>query len=204
MCDQLAAYLPRLEPLLAEPDHAVGYGDRMTGRISAAPLPGNPAALLAVTGIHGLARWWEAVLLYHHGANDMWGRRGGSDGNTLQALQSIVRLAAGADRETVGLLLADLGRAEADAGSIAAIDETQQWRHLRGRKCPYCHRLATLKVLLDARRRPLNRVECHGGARATGERCLDSNGMRPAATVAYQELRWADGLVEIAPDLDAG
>lgn len=208
LCDVLAAYLPRLAALLPEPDSPAGYADTgMTGALACSPVPGNAEAFFAATGIHGVARWWEAMLLYHKGASDIWNRRGGSDGNTLAALKHVVELAYGADDDTVGMLMRDLGRAEADAGAVPDIDEAQQWRHLRGRACPYCGRLATLKVLLDARDRPTGHVECFGGARANGERCLDRNGLRPAATIGTDErgvpeLAWDDGRRELAPDLE--
>ena len=202
VCGQLAAYLPRLAALLPEPDAAAGYAaTSMTGGLAHAPLPGNAPALLALTGIHAIARWWEAMLLYHLGAADPWGRRGGTAGNTLEALESIVRLAGGADDDVLQMLLSDLGRAEADAGVLPAIDEVQRWRYLRGRRCPHSCGCYTLKVLLDGAGGPTRHVECWGVG------CRDSEGRRPVAEVRADELgrpvlAWADGLTEIVADLE--
>ena len=200
-CDLLAAYLPRLQRLLPDPDSPLGYAAPGTsGGLAHAPLPGNAAVLLAATGIHAVARWWEAMLLYHHGGTAVWGRRGGSDANTVGALEAIVRLAAAADDDTVAMLLADLSRAEADAGAVRAIDETPQWRYLRGRPCPHCGCWA-LKVLLDASGRPTGHVECFGHGPG-GRPC------RQAAAAGTDErgrpvLEWSDGTVETVPDLEA-
>ena len=201
-CDQLAAYLPRLAALLPEPDAPAGYAATgMTGGLAHAPLPGNAPALLALTGIHGVARWWEAMLLYHLGAAAPWGRRGGTAGNTLEALESIVKLAGGADDDVLQMLLSDLGRAEADAGVLPAIDEVQRWRYLRGRRCPHSCGCYALKVLLDAAGRPTGHVECWGVG------CRDSDGRRPVAAIGTDErgvpgLLWADGSWEPVPDLE--
>lgn len=200
VCDQLAAYLPRLKALLPEPDAPAGYAATgMTGGLAHAPLPGNAPALLALMGIHGVARWWEAMLLYHLGAADPWGRRGGNAGNTLAALEAIVKLAGGADDDVLQMLLSDLGRAEADAGVLPAIDEAQRWRRIRNHPCPYCDCLY-LEVLLGRDGQPASHIECHAAA-SIG--CRDGNGRRPAATLTINGIQWADGRTEIIRVLDA-
>lgn len=194
-CDLLASYLPRLARLLHLPDSPAGYADTgMTGALAHSPVPGNAGAFHASTGIHALARWWEAMLLYHHGGTSVWGRRGGSDANTLKALEAVVRLAAGADDDVLEDLARDLRRAEADAGAVPAIDEAERWRRLPGRACPFCG-CWRLMVLLDARERPTSHVCCFGHdggvpCRQTATAATDASG-RPA-------LRWASGLVEAA------
>ena len=199
-CGQLAAYLPRLAALLPEPDAPAGYAaTAMTGGLAHAPLPGNAPALLALTGIHGIARWWEAMLLYHLGADSPWGRRGGTAGNTLAALESIVKLAGGADDDVLQMLLSDLGRAEQDAGVLPAIDEAQRWRRIRNHPCRYCG-CFYLEVLLGRDNQPGVHIECHAAA-SVG--CRDGNGRRPAATLTIDGIAWADGRTEIIRVLDA-
>jgi len=208
-CTLLASYLPRLERLAPEPDVAAPAAPGMAARPPAAPLPGNAAALFALTSVHATARQLEGVLKYAAGARrgGPLAVRGGSDANTLAALDAIGALAEIADDDLYRLVIAELEQRLDEARSVAAIDEAQRWRHLRGRACPYCGCLVTLKVALDARGRPTGHVECFAGARADGGRCLDGNGLRPVAAMGTDErgrpvLAWADGRVETVPDLE--
>src|SRR5690242_11781338 len=98
-------------------------------------------------------------------------RRGGSAGNFLDALGAIPGLAAGLDEDaeaTAGRILEWLCNL---ARAIPDIDEAQQWRHMRGRPCPYCG-CYFLKVLLDSAGRATGHVECFT------VRCCDGNGQR--------------------------
>jgi hypothetical protein len=204
-CDLLAGYLPQLARATPEPDAAAFAAPGMTARPPAAPLPGNAAALYALTGIHATARQLEGILKYAAGARrpGLLAVRGGSDANTLAALDSITSLVAIADDELYRMVISELDARVNDARSVAAIDEAQRWRYLRGRACPYCG-CWTLKVLLDAAGRPAGHVECHSHPSV---RCADGNGLRPAAAMGTDErgraaLMWADGRVETAPDLE--
>lgn len=202
-CDLLAGYLPQLARLTPEPDEGAPAAPGMTGRPAAAPLPGNAAALYALTGIHASARQLEGVLKYAAGARRAGplAVRGGSDKNTGEALKAICGLFAIAegDRDLERLVISELDQRLNETRSVAAIDEAQQWRHLRGRPCPYC-RCFFLKVLLDRAGRPAGHVECFGhderGApcRAVAAMGTDGHG-RPV-------LAWADGLTETASDLE--
>ena len=201
---QLAAYRADLEHLITE--QSTGGTPGLSPRNAEPPLPGNAPAFSALMVIWEHVPRLEAALRLavtgHPGQ-----RRGGSAGNFLQALAAIPQLAAGLDEDAEAATARILERLANLARAVPDIDEAQQWRHLRGRACPYCGCLTTLKVLLDARGRPTGHVECFAGARVSGERCLDGNGRRPVAAVGTDGhgrpmLEWADGLVETAPDLD--
>ena len=206
-CAQLARYLPVLRRETPEPDVTVSAVPGMTCRPSAAPLPGNVPAIYALTGIDATARQVEGVLKYAAGARrgGPLTARGGSDGNTELALDAICGLFAAVegDHDLERLVISELDRRLAEAQSVRAIDEAQQWRYVRGRPCPYC-RCFTIRVLLDAAGRATGHVECHSDPAV---RCQDGNGLRPAAGMGTDErgrpvLAWADGLTETAPDLD--
>jgi hypothetical protein len=198
-CDLLAEYIPRLAPLLPEPDSPAGYGTiGAKGALAHSPVPGNAQAFFAKTSIDGVARWWVAILLYHHGASGPWGRYGGSDDATIEALKAIAQLAAGADDGVIADLLRDLDRARDAAGALRAIDETRQWRRIRNHPCRYCG-CFYLEVLLDQASHATTHVECHAAA-SVG--CLDGNGRRPAATLTIDGIAWADGHTETVRRLD--
>jgi hypothetical protein len=203
-CDLLAVLLPRLERETAEPS-AEGPAPGMTGRPAAAPVPGNPPAFFAYTSIQSSARWAEGLLLYALEASERDELRGGSDANTVRVLTEVIpKLAAGAGDDAYGLVLRELDQRVDEARLVAAIDEAQRWRHVRGRACPYCKCLVTIKVLLGRDLQPTGYVECRAAASV---RCADGNGRRPSAHISTDDhgrvvLAWADGLVEAAPDLD--
>lgn len=204
--EQLAGYHPELRRLITQTS-TPGATAAITPRHPDPPFPGNAPAFAALMVITEAVPRLEARLRLEI-AGHPGRRRGGSAQNFLDALKEIVRQSGGLDEDWEAWTGRTLERLLNVVRAIPDIDEAQQWRHLRGRACPYCHRLATLKVLLDARKRPTDRVECRGGARATGERCLDRDGARPVATVGTDKrgvfgLLWNDGLFEPAPDLDA-
>jgi hypothetical protein len=199
-CTMLAGYMDVLERLVAEPTSAPGGSPGMAPRAAETPEPWNAPAGRALLDGHEGARRLEAALRYavtgHPGA-----RRGGSPGNTSAALDAIPRLAAGLGRDAEAAAIRILDRWVNAARADPAIDEAQQWRHVRGRACPYCGCLVTLKVLLDAAGRPTGHVECF----AVG--CADRNGVRPVAAAGTDvhgrpALAWSDGLVETAADVE--
>lgn len=199
-CGLLAGYLPVLARYAPEPDEAAFAAPGMTARPSAAPLPGNPAVLYALTGIHASARNLEGVLLYNAGKRrpGPLAARGGSDANTLAALDAISRLIAKADDDLYRLVISELEQRLDETRSVAAIDEAQRWRHIRGRQCRYCG-CWFLKVLLDRAGGATRHVECFGH-REDGVPC------RAAATVGTDEhgvfgLCWPD-FTETVPDLE--
>jgi len=204
-CDQLAGVLPRLRRETPELS-SEGFVTGTIGRHTVAPVPGNPPAFFAYTSIGSSARWAEELLLYALGASERDELRGGSDANTVRVLTEVIpRLAAGLDGdEAYGMVLRELDQRVNEARAVAAIDEAERWRHVRGRACPYCKCLVTIKVLLDRDLQPTGYVECRAAASV---RCADGNGRRPSAHISTDDhgrvvLAWADGLVEAAPDMD--
>lgn len=215
-CELLPAHITALftELLLAGPASPDGAPVRPSA-LASSPPPGDAAAFYILNTI------WESVFRIeewlHDETADAWDgydlisyprrRRGSSAVNFLDALAAIQKLAAGRDEDVeaaAGRLLEQLNEM---ARAHPGIDEAQQWRHIRGRACPYCKRLATLKARLDARGRPDGHIECFAVPRANGERCADRDGRRPAAMVGNDshgraELQWNDGLRETAPDLE--
>jgi hypothetical protein len=200
-CGLLAGYMGTLERLVAEPA-ARGDAGYMNARVAEVPEPWNAPAGRALMDAHEGTRRLEAVLRYtlngHPGQ-----RRGGSAGNTRAALDAIPRLAAGLDEDAEAAAARIVEQWADEARAVPGIDEAQRWRYVRGRYCPYC-RCAALQVLLDAAGRPTSHVECHSHPSV---RCADENGRRPAADMGTDDrgvpcLRWNDGRVETAPDLE--
>src|SRR6266568_432156 len=184
-CAQLAAYLPRLEREAPVPDETAFAAPGMTARPPAAPLPGNAAAIYALTSIHATARQLEGVLKYAAGARrpGPLAVRGGSDANTLGALDAITALIGIAGDDLYRMVITELEQRLDEARSVRAIDEAEQWRPVRSRACPSCG-CYFLKVLLDAARRPAGHIECFGH-RESGAPC---------------RAAWAS-LADIVPDL---
>jgi len=184
-CDQLAAYLPRLEREAPVPDETAFAAPGMTARPPAPPLPGNAAALFALTSIHATARQLEGVLKYAAGARrpGVLAVRGGSDANTAGALDAITALIGIAGDDLYRVVITELEQRLDEARQVRAIDEAEQWRPVRSRACPYCE-CFFLKVLTDARGEPTGRIECFGH-RESGAPC---------------RAAWS-GLADIVPDL---
>jgi hypothetical protein len=208
LCAQIGDYWSRLEELV--PELSVSTGAGTTGyvsvRVADAPFPGNAAAFAALMVIWEAIPRLEASLRLAGPAGHPGLRRHGDQG-FLAALKEIPRQAAGLEDEDGEALAARVLEWLVNvARAVPDIDEAQRWRHVRGRACPYCKCVTTLKVLLDARGRPTGHVECFASPRASGERCLDRDGLRPVATIDASavppKLRWNDGLTETAPDLE--
>lgn len=200
-CQALAEYLGRLEHLVTDPDQDGGAPAGLLSRPGNAPLPGNPAVLLAMMdaweGVPRLEARLMFALFGHPGR-----RRGGSRGNLDEALGHLPDLATRLTDEDVGQVVAVLDRWINGARAVRAIDETHRWRALPRRagealppRCPVCL-CFQLRVDIDAR--PML-VQC----RVPG--CEDNTGERPVAFVTTDpagrpQLEWNHGPVETAPD----
>ena len=196
-CTLLAGYLPVLERLVAEPSSAPGGAAGMTPRAADAPEPWDAQAGRALMDAHEGSRRLEAALRYavtgHPGR-----RRGGSPGNTHEALAAIPKLVAGLTADDDAAAARILERWINEARCVRAIDEATQWRPLPGRPCPYC---GDWWLRADMDSRPV-RIACFC-AYCPG----DGNGLRPVAAMGTDEhgvpqLVWADGKVEIVPDME--
>jgi hypothetical protein len=193
-CDLLAEMVPRLRQETPVPDETAFAAPGMTARPAAAPLPGNPPAFFAYTGIAASARWAEELLLYAVGASEH-ATRGGSDANTVRVLTEVIpKLAAGAGDDTYRMVITELEQRLDEARSVRAIDEAEEWRYVGGGSvCPFC-RCSSLKTLLDARRQP-GRIQCFGH-REDGAPCRAA---WPRLADIVPDLARADELT--APDL---
>ena len=197
----LAGYLPILERLLAQPAVEGTTAPGMNGRPASAPEPWyTPAGHALMDALEGIRRL-EAAIKYavagHPGT-----RRGQSAGNTFESLAALGKLAAGLTAEDADAAARIIYRWVNAAKSVHGIDERRRLRHLPRKpgdalppRCPSC-RCFQLVADLDARL-----VFC------TVPGCQDRNGVPPVATLDTDStgrpvLRWADGLVEVAPDLD--
>jgi hypothetical protein len=182
-CDLLAGLMPRLELLVAEPSSTQNAAVGMSPRPADTPEPWDASAGRALMDGHEGVRRLEATLRYvlngHPGA-----RRGGSAGNTGEALKAIPRLAAGLSADDEDAAVRALNRWIGAAQAVAAIDEAERWRPLPQRPCPYC-RCYFLRVQEDARGQPGPGVRCFGHLES-GEPC---------------RAAWAT-LAEIAQDLE--
>ena len=200
---QIPVLVGTLEEHIAEPSSPLGGRGPLPADT---PWPGNAQAFAALMVIwEAIPRLEASIRLAVTGHPGL--RRGGSAGNFREALQAVVSLSGGLDEDGEATAAAVLERLANVARVVRDIDEAQRWRPVRGRACPYCGCVTTLKVLLDAQGAPSDRVECFAGVRASGERCLDRDGQRPVARIDAStvppRLEWADGLVETAPDLDS-
>ena len=143
-CDLLAALYPRLAAETPDPDCSAFAAPGVTARPPAAPVPGNAAVIYAKTGIDAAARQLEGILLYNAGSRRPGPVRGGSDANTLAALEAIGRLIARADDDLYRMVVAELERRLDEARSVPAIDEAERWRPVPSARLP------ALRVLLPA------------------------------------------------------
>ena len=112
----------------------------MTARPADVPVPGNPPAIYALTGIHATARQLEGILKYAAGARrpGLLSVRGDSDANTLKALDAICGLIGIADDDLYRLVVSELEQRLNEAQQVRAIDEAEQWRYVQARACPRC------------------------------------------------------------------
>jgi hypothetical protein len=196
----LAGYVHILERLLAQPV-AEGAAPGMTGRTAAAPepwyTPAGQAMMDAWEGVPRLEAWLRYAKTGRPGP-----RRPASARHWLAALRALPALAAGLDQDAADAAVRMIYRWIDEARAVHGIDERRRLRHLPRRagerlppQCPHCL-CFQLVADLDARV-----VFCtHPG-------CQDHNGLPPVGSLGTTAdgrpaLLWADGITEIAPDLD--
>lgn len=159
-------------------------------KVSGSPAPWNDRAAGALLDIVSWSRDAEQTLRYML-SGYVRPTRGGSNGNTGEALRSLVRLAEAADDVTQKRLRSELGNLVRRAMEV--LGDADPWTPLPAAPgcappaCPYCECYS----LRMARRRGL--------VRCTSPGCQDADGNPPAATMetgAYSgtpQLVWADG-----------
>jgi hypothetical protein len=191
-CHALTTWLPHAHALTTRPDvdGTTGHG---TGFHSQPPW--NTAAANAYLDAAETTRRLEASLRHavtgHPGT-----RRGGTDANTLLALQAIENLGQAVTSKAATTAARILARCLAPIERLPAVDTAEPSQKVRGATCPYCH---TRMLLVFPRS---GRVTCLlWGA------CFDGDGNHPAGLVDRSVtgevmVAWADGHCQYAT-LDA-
>ena len=192
LAGELRALLPRLQALLTEPVGDPTKGTMSHHRISGSPAPWHPEAGPQLMTIHAGVRELEDDLRYHvtgHTGED----RGGSDGNTAAALDSIVRLVHGVDDDMARDAWNRLTSWIRQTKQIRDIAEAERWEPIhvpRGHlppACPYCN---TYSIRL---------AKQSGQVACSNPKCEDNNGKRPHGRIDKNQLNgdamlvWQDG-----------
>jgi hypothetical protein len=204
-----ASAASRQERLAAEVSEAKGQyrklelaiasqSPRLPGRSGGKPgsrPPWNTAAAMLILEMQAGSRHEETRLKLLLGLPAR--HRGGSDANTLLALDAIVTLADAAGDEAAWPVLHWLGRWNGAAaralGEASAITELPRQPGEPARPCPFCGCL-TLRFWA-----------LHGIVRCVNPDCRDDEGRRPWAKVEYSgftqqlELVWMDGVAGLPP-----
>lgn len=199
---ELKTLLPRLAELLPEQVADPTRGTLSHHRVTGSPAPWHPEAGPVLMTIHAGVRELEADLRYHV-TGCAGTARGGSDGNTLAALDAIVRLAFGTPDDVAQDAARRLGRWIEQARQIRDIGESERWIPIHVPKgqlppsCPYC-RTFGLRVAQES-----GRVAC------ANPKCVDENGERPKGRIDKNRLDgsamlvWADGRIAYYYDQEA-
>ncbi|MFG3439909.1 hypothetical protein ACGF0J_21900 [Nonomuraea sp. NPDC047897] len=184
--------IAQLQQLLPEP-----IADPTTGTMSHHKVSGSPAPWHAEAGpllmtIHAGVRELEQDL--HYATSGHTGEaRGGSDRNTLAALDSIVRLAFGAPEDLARDASYRLGRWIERARQVRDIGAAERWIPIHVPQgqlpptCPYC-KTYSIRLAQES-----GRVAC------VNPRCEDERGDRPRGRIDKNRLDgsamlvWADG-----------
>lgn len=184
-CADLARWYPIAQRLITQPDDD---GTTTGGQPTSRP-PWNPAAASAAMDAHEGLRRLEASLRLaitgHPGT-----RRGGSDANTIAAIDAIERLGQGVTAAATAEAARILDRWSTAIQQLAAVDEAERWQRVAGAECPYCH--ATMLRLAPR----AGRVTClRYGA------CYDEDGQHPVGHVQRSVsgdpiVVWGDGLIQ--------
>ena len=186
-CSDLTAWLPIASDLIAQPD-TDNTSSSHTKPGSRPPWNAGPA--YAVTDIHAGARTIENELRYDVTGTHL--HRGGSDRNTIRALEAIPALAEAADQHTVTWATRELARMLTNVLQLPAIDHEEPPRRINA-PCPYCQR-NMLRVWPRA-----GKLTCL----ALG--CTDTNGEHPFGHMTIGQvsgepyIAWADGTIQIPP-----
>lgn len=181
--------------MLSQPSRREG---RSGGHPRSRP-PWNAAAAALVVEMQHNSRSEELRLRVVLGLPKRY--RGGSDANTLLALDAILALASTADDESLHPTNQWLGRWNGSSsrvlGDASAIVHLPRQPGEPPRPCPFCE-------CLTLRYWPLN-----GMVRCINPACRDSEGRRPSARIEYStftcqlELVWHDGVTGLPASLES-
>ena len=189
---ELLPLLDQLRALLTEQVADATRGSTQHHKVTGSPAPWHPEAGPVLMTIHAGARELERDLRYHV-TGRMPEERGGSDGNTAAALDSIVRLVHGVPDDHARDARRDLDRWIEQAKQVRDIGEAERWipihvpaGHLPP-ECPYC-KTFSLRVAQES-----------GRVRCANQVCEDGEGNRPSGRIDKNRLNgsamlvWADG-----------
>jgi hypothetical protein len=196
--EEVAGLVAELKPLIAqliellpEPIADPTRGTMSRHRVSGSPAPWHAEAGPVLMTIHAGVREVEDDLRYR--ITGTLQPRGGSDGNTTAALDSIVRLVHGVPEDVARGVRRELDRWIEQARQIRDVGESEKWIPIRVPRghlppaCPFCSTYS-LRIAQES-----GRVAC------ANTRCVDSNGERPRGRIEKNRitgqavLLWADG-----------
>ncbi|GAA2092386.1 hypothetical protein [Actinomadura alba] len=167
--DQLDALLPEQ---VTDPTTGGTSGQKTTG----SPAPWHAEAAAVLVTIHEEARRLEASLR-REVTGRLGRRRGGSDGNTREALAAIVNLTEAVCEDEVKRAARIVARWVTSARQIRDIDQADRWEplpRLPGHLPPACDWCSTYSLRMNRRT---------GEVRCTNHRCTDEEGRRPYARI---------------------
>lgn len=187
-CDEAAGLHSQLGRIIHLRDGGKGGG--RTGKLDHSQPPWAAPAALTLLELHAWVRAREAE--WRLAANFAVRRRGGSDENTLKALEALCALAHSVDDGRVASSLRELARWNRNARVV--LGEMELPKRLPRAKgapepsCPYCER------------KSLRMLALQGIVRCVNVECRDGNERRPVARMEWSgftqqlELIWADGV----------
>ncbi|MER7063968.1 hypothetical protein [Streptomyces albidoflavus] len=192
LVSELRPLIAKLQELLPEPVVDPTRGTMSHHKVTGSPAPWHAEAGPVLLEIHAGVRELEQDLRYHV-TGHTGTARGGSDGNTIAALDSIVRLAYGVDDEMAREAARRLNRWIEHGMQIRDIGESEKWIPIHVPKgqlppaCPYC-KTFSIRLAQES-----GRVAC------SNPRCEDEKGERPRGRIEKNQLDgtptlvWADG-----------
>ena len=167
----LIAWLPVAAALITEPDTQPHVGRTQPG----SKPPWNSAVAYVLTDIHAAVRELEQDFRYQVTGTVMM--RGGSDGNTIAAINAVGKLAAALDHAMADHAARLLNRYVTAVMQLPAVDLEERCRQVPA-PCPRCQR-RMLRVYERS-----GRVACLG--------CATRGQMMPG-TVSDGYIEWQDG-----------
>lgn len=187
----------RLEEVIAVPVSKLERSGKR-GRIDHSQPPWNAPVAHLLTEMHRLSRFLEDEFRLH--LHMAWQPRGGSDENTIFALNAVVSLAEAVE-ESSYLIFATQSLGSWNSRSLVILGDRDLPQRLPRNvgqsepRCPYCTRL-TLRFWSS-----------RGEVRCINPECLDETQRRPVARMEYSiiardwVLAWRDGSVGV-PESD--
>ncbi|GAA1015849.1 hypothetical protein Aple_010530 [Acrocarpospora pleiomorpha] len=199
LVEEVKELLQQLLALLPEQTGDASQGTTTHHKVSGSPAPWHPEAGMVLLTIHEEARRLEASLrglvVGHPGR-----RRGGSDANTVEALNAIANLVHGVPPAAANRAARIIERWLRAGRQIGDIGEEEPWVPIPvpygalPPLCPYCQTFSLRMLVLARQVRCVNRA------------CRDRDGRPPEGRLENSRLNgdpqisWADGRVTYRRD----